>query len=1225
MLPEDFSAIKLKLASPEEILSWSHGEVTKPETINYRTQRPEKDGLFSERIFGPTKDYQCYCGKYKNIRYKGIVCDKCGVEVTRSSVRRERMGHIQLACPVAHIWYLKHIPSPISLFLGVNQQQLERVVYYTAYIITKVNEDERKKVLEELKSEYESKKKNTPKENLNVLETLYKHHVDEIQGLYPLKIISEVEYFNLSKKFGHVFEAGIGSEPIVNLLKAIDLKKKEKELIKEFKNKKSDKKKILLQLKLVKSFIKNNLRPEWMFLTVIPVLPPDLRPMVALDGGRYATSDLNDLYRRVINRNNRLKKLIELNAPEVIIRNEKRMLQEAVDALIDNNARKTQIQSTAQKRPLKSLSDILQGKQGRFRQNLLGKRVDYSGRSVIVVGPELRHFECGLPKVMALELFRPFVVNKLLERGIVFNIRSANRLIDQGPAEVWAILEEVIQNRYVLLNRAPTLHRLGIQAFKPVLIEDLALRIPPMVCTAFNADFDGDQMAVHLPLTEEAQKEAREIMLSSLNFLKPANGEPIVNPTKDIILGCYYLTKIFDNLKGEGKVFADPEEVILAYHYKLIDLKTRIKIRPYKDSYLKKSGDVLVAEKYQNPNALIETSAGQIIFNDIFPKDFPFVADVVEKKFLSKLTDYIISHYEPETAINLLDKIKEIGFHYATISGITWSMSDLMLPKEKEQIVNEARKEVDLIEKQYNEGLLSRQEKRVHAIKAWEKGLSAIQKNINKVLPEDNPIFQIFDSGSRGSWGQLMQMTAMKGLVQNPKGEIIELPILSSYKEGLSVLEYFIASHGARKGSSDTALKTANAGYLTRRLIDATQEVIITEEDCKTTRGITVYRKDGAEFGHRFSVRLVGRTALEDIKIGNKVIVKANETITNEAAEAIEKSDIEAVKIRSPITCKTLYGVCAKCYGHDLAYNKPASVGLPIGIVAAQSIGEPGTQLTLRTFHTGGVAGQDITHGLPRIEELFEARTPKNKATISEVDGVVTKIEEQEKEIIISIKAHPTKKAKDKKVKSRRTKTAEVHQYSIPKTKKILVKEGEEVKAGQKLCSGDIDPKELLKVTDRETVERYILSEVQKIYVSEGVSINNKHLEIVIRQMFDKVKIKNPGDSNFIIGEVVSKSRFVEENNRLKAKGKKPAKAVQLFLGITRSALASDSFLAAASFQETTRVLVKAALEGKVDYLRGLKENVIIGRLVPVGTGFRNRTEEIQKLKYKREKEEKKK
>jgi len=606
MLPEDFSAIKLKLASPEEILSWSKGEVTKPETINYRTQRPEKDGLFSERIFGPTKDYQCYCGKYKNIRYKGIVCDKCGVEVTRASVRRERMGHIQLACPVAHIWYLKHIPSPIALFLGVNQQQLERVVYYTAYIITKINEDERKKVLEELKSEYESKKKNTPKDKLNVLETLYKHHVDEIQSLYPLKIISEVEYFNLSKKFGHVFEAGIGSEPIVNLLKSIDLKKKEKELIKEFKNKKSDKKKILLQLKLIKSFIKNNLRPEWMFLTVIPVLPPDLRPMVALDGGRYATSDLNDLYRRVINRNNRLKKLIELNAPEVIIRNEKRMLQEAVDALIDNSARKTQIQSSAQKRPLKSLSDILQGKQGRFRQNLLGKRVDYSGRSVIVVGPELRHFECGLPKVMALELFRPFVVNKLLERGVVFNIRSANRLIDQGPAEVWAILEEVIQNRYVLLNRAPTLHRLGIQAFKPVLIEDLALRIPPMVCTAFNADFDGDQMAVHLPLTEEAQKEAREIMLSSSNFLKPANGEPIVNPTKDIILGCYYLTKTFSNLKGEGKVFANPEEVILAYHYKIIDLKAKIKIRPYKEFYFKKEGDVLVhkniLEKEKRPD-----------------------------------------------------------------------------------------------------------------------------------------------------------------------------------------------------------------------------------------------------------------------------------------------------------------------------------------------------------------------------------------------------------------------------------------------------------------------------------------------------------------------------------------------------------------------------------------------------------------------------------------------
>ncbi|MGB9847942.1 MAG: DNA-directed RNA polymerase subunit beta' [Minisyncoccia bacterium] len=1216
MLPEDFLAIKLKLASPEEILSWSYGEVTKPETINYRTQRPEKDGLFSERIFGPTKDWECYCGKYKRIRYKGIICDKCGVEVTRSSVRRERMGHIKLASPVAHIWYLRNIPSPIALFLGVNQQQLERVIYYTAYIITKVNDEERKKALEELKSEYESKKKSTPKDKLNLLETVYKDNVEKLNGLYPLKIISESEYFNLSKKFGHVFEAGIGSEPIVELLKEIDLKKKEKQLIKEFKNKKGDKKKILLQLRLIRSFIKNNLRPEWMFLTVLPVLPPDLRPMVALDGGRYATSDLNDLYRRVINRNNRLKKLLELNAPEVIIRNEKRMLQEAVDALIDNSARKTQIQSSAQKRPLKSLSDILQGKQGRFRQNLLGKRVDYSGRSVIVVGPELRHFECGLPKVMALELFRPFVVNKLLERGIVFNIRSANRLIDQGPAEVWAILEEVIRDRYVLLNRAPTLHRLGIQAFKPVLIEDLALRIPPMVCTAFNADFDGDQMAVHLPLTEEAQKEAREIMLSSLNCLKPANGEPIINPTKDIILGCYYLTKIFDNLKGEGKVFSSPEEVIIAYDYKIIDLKAKIKIKPYKEFYFKKMGDVLVAEKYENPNVLIETSAGQIIFNDIFPKDFPFVGEVVEKKFLSKLTDYIISHFDSNTAIDLLDKIKMLGFHYATISGITWSMSDLVIPSDKEEIINESRKEIQTIEQQFNEGFLARDEKRTHTIKTWEKGLSKIAKNITKVLPENNPVFQIIDSGSRGSWGQLTQMMGMKGLVQNPKGEIIELPILSSYKEGLSVLEYFIASHGARKGSSDTALKTANAGYLTRRLIDAAQEVIVTEEDCGTKRGITVYRTDGADYGHRFSARLIGRTVLEDVKIDNKTIIKANEVITPQIAEIIEKSDIQAVKIRSPITCKTLWGVCAKCYGHDLGYNKPVEPGTPIGIIAAQSIGEPGTQLTLRTFHTGGVAGQDITHGLPRIEELFEARTPKNKAIISEVDGEIVKIEEQEKEIFIHVKA---KRNKDKETKSRtrKTKSSDIYQYSIPKTKKILVKEGDIVKAGDKLCSGDIDPKELLKVTDRETVERYILTEIQKIYVSEGVSINNKHLEIIVRQMFDKVKIKNPGDSDFLIGEIVSKSRFLEENRKLKAKGKKPAKAVQLFLGITRSALASESFLAAASFQETTRVLVKAALEGKVDYLRGLKENVIIGRLVPVGTGFRKREQQEAKKKNK--------
>ena len=1205
MLPEDFFAIKLKLASPKEIESWSHGEVTKPETINYRTQRPEKDGLFSERIFGPTKDWECYCGKYKRIRYKGVVCDKCGVEVTRASVRRERMGHIELACPVAHIWFLKSIPSQISLFLGVNQQQLERVIYYTAYIITKVNEEEKKKALQELQLEYQNKKKKA--EKLNVLETLYNHHIEEIKNLRPLKIISEIEYFNLSKKFGHIFEAGIGSEPIVKLLQEIDLKKKERQLIKEFKLQKGDKKKILLQLKLVKSFIKNNLRPEWMFLTIIPVLPPDLRPMVALDGGRYATSDLNDLYRRVINRNNRLKKLIELNAPEVIIRNEKRMLQEAVDALIDNSARKTQIQSSAQKRPLKSLADILQGKQGRFRQNLLGKRVDYSGRSVIVIGPELKHFECGIPKTMALELFRPFVVNKLLERGLVFNIRNANRLIDQGPAEVWAILEEAIHDRYVLLNRAPTLHRLGIQAFKPVLIEDLAIRIPPMVCTAFNADFDGDQMAVHLPLTHEAQKEAREMMIASRNFLKPANGEPIVNPTKDIILGCYYLTKIFNNLKGEGRIFSSSEEAILAYENKIVDLKAKIKIRPYKEKYLEQMGDVLVTKKYDRPNDLIDVSVGQIIFNEIFPKEFPFVADVVEKKFIGKLVDFIINYFEAERAIEILDKIKEIGFHYATISGITWSMSDLFVPEKKKAIIDEASREIEAIEQQFKEGLLSKEEKKVHAIKVWEKSISQIAKTIPKTLPVDNAVFQIIDSGSRGSWGQLSQMMGMKGLVQNPKGEIIELPILSSYKEGLSVLEYFIASHGARKGSSDTALKTASAGYLTRRLIDATQELIITDDDCGTTKGIAVRREDGLEYGHRFSTRLLGRTSLEDIKIGHKLIVKANKVINAEAAELIEQSDIQQVKIRSPITCKTLWGICRKCYGYDLAYNKPVDLGVPIGIIAAQSIGEPGTQLTLRTFHTGGVAGQDITHGLPRIEELFECRSPKNKAIISEVNGTVVKIEEKEKETLIYIKPEGGAKQKRKTRTKLSRKNSNIIQYTLPKSKRILVEERNKVIAGQRLCLGDIDLKELLRATDRDTVERYIVNEIQKIYVSEGVSINNKHIEIVIRQMFDKVKIKNPGDSEFLIGEVVSKSRFIEENKKLKKKGKKPARAIQLFLGITRSALFSESFLAATSFQETTRGLVKAAIEGKIDYLRGLKENVIIGRLVPVGTGFRRK------------------
>ena len=961
---------------------------------------------------------------------------------------------------------------------------------------------------------------------------------------------------------------------------------------------------------MFKSFIKNDLRPEWMFLSVLPVLPPDLRPMVALDGGRYATSDSNDLYRRVINRNNRLKKLLELSAPEVIVRNEKRMLQEAVDALLDNSARESQAQMTAQKRPLKSLADVLKGKQGRFRQNLLGKRVDYSGRSVIVVGPELHHYECGLPKKMALELFRPFVVNKLMERGIVHNIRSANRLIDQGPAEVWGILEEVIKDRRVLLNRAPTLHRLGIQAFQPVLIEDFAIRIPPLVCTAFNADFDGDQMAVHLPLTNEAQKEARELMYSARNFLKPASGDPVIDPTKDILLGCYYLTKIREGLPCENKVFSSFEEANYAYENKLITLQTKIKIPNPKNSILKNDPDSLkIADDKER--TILETSFGRMIFNNIFPENFPYVNEMVNKKFLQRLTEFLVGFVgNPEAAIDIIDKLKSLGFHYATRSGITWSISDLVVPEEKEKIIAKASEEVKTIEGQYQDGLLTNEERKSHVVQIWQSATVAISKNVNKNFDLHGNVFSIVDSGARGSWSQVNQLMGMKGLVQNPNGETIELPIKSSYKEGFSVLEYFIASHGARKGSSDTALKTANAGYLTRRLVDSSQDILVTEEDCGTKEGLVVVRKDGDEYGHNFSNRLFARTSLEEIKINGKVIVGANEVIDRKSSKLIEASDIPSVKIRSPITCKSVWGVCSKCYGYDLAYNSPVKIGTPVGIIAAQSIGEPGTQLTLKTFHTGGVAGRDITHGLPRIEELLEVRSPKYKAVIAENNGKIVSIEEGEKDINITFDPEKVvgKDEKDKKSK-KKIKKENATSYVLPKGSRILVKAGDVVIAGQKLSEGSIDLKDLLKATNREEVEKYIISEVQKIYVSEGVNINNKHLEIILKQMFSRVKIKDPGDSEFLIGEVISKSKFIEENRKLKAKGKTPAKAMLMLLGITRSALASDSFLSAASFQETTRILVSAATEGRFDNLRGLKENVIIGRLIPAGTGYKSKEE----------------
>ncbi|MEK7478592.1 MAG: DNA-directed RNA polymerase subunit beta' [Patescibacteria group bacterium] len=1181
---DSLKGIRLRIASPEDILKWSFGEVIKPETINYRTQRPEKDGLFSERIFGPTKDWECYCGKYRRIRYKGIVCDKCGVEVTRSIVRRERMGHIKLATPVAHIWFLKNAPSKISLMMDVPLPKVEKVIYYAAFVITSVNEENKKRALEDLDKEYKMRKKSAANEGVD-LEQLKAGFSETKSMLNSLKIgsvLGEVEYHKLARRFGDVFEAGTGADAIRKILEELDLKKIISNINKELEGKNFitnplDERRLLKRLRVATSMLKNNIRPEWMVITVLPVLPPDLRPMVALDGGRYATSDLNDLYRRVINRNNRLKKLLELKAPDVIIVNEKRMLQESVDALIDNAARFGSQEMSSQKSPLRSLSDMLKGKQGRFRQNLLGKRVDYSARSVIVVGPQLKISECGLPKKMALELFKPFVISKILERGLAHNIRNSNRLIEQAPPEVWAILEEVIANKKVLLNRAPTLHRLGVQAFTPLLTEDLAIRVPPLVCAAFNADFDGDQMAVHLPLSDEAQKEATEMMLSSQNLLKPATGEPITLPTQDIVLGCYYLTKVVKNAKGEGKIFATNEEALFAYEMDYVAIGALIKV------------------------GKLETSVGRLIFNSALPEDFGYINEMVNKKVFPKIISKIIKDYGIEKTSDYIDAIKKIGFEYASRSGITWAMSDLIIPKEKYEIIDRADEEVMKIRGQYENGFLTDSERKSRVIKTWTEVKDKVAKLVPKAMLEDNPIFSIIDSGARGSWAQPVQMIGMKGLVQNPKNEPIELPIKSSLKEGLTVLEYFNSTHGARKGSTDTALKTASAGYLTRRLVDVCQDLVIREEDCKTKEGIIINRKDGNEVGQVFGYgnQLFSRTAVDEVKVGREVLVKAGEIISKEKAELIAKSAVESVKIKSPITCKSLYGICAKCYGYDLGYNRSAKPGLAVGIIAAQSIGEPGTQLTMRTFHTGGVAGADITHGLPRIEEIFECRPPKGRSFIAVEDGVVEEIEEKGLAKIIKIKSDEKKKKN-------------IAEYQVPRTATLFVKIGDIIKKGDQLCEGNMDLKELFEFRGGEEVEKYVINEIQKIYFSEGAPINNKHIEVIVRQMFSRVGIKDPGDSKFVQGDIIEKSLFLETNRALKKAGKAPAKAVQKLMGITKVALSTESFLSSASFQETARVLINAACEGKIDKLRGLKENVIIGRLIPVGSGLVARKTEIE-------------
>jgi len=1185
-------------------LSWSHGEVIKPETINYRTQKPERDGLFCERIFGPEKDWECYCGKYRRIRYKGIICDKCGVEVTRSIVRRERMGHITLASPVSHIWFLRGVPSKIGLVLGMSVQDLEKVIYFAGYLITKIDEAGRAKMLQEIDREYKQKVKNltagvSAQEKLSLKEQRDKG-ITELKKLRSLQIVSENGYFELSKKFGQVFEAGIGAEAVRKVLSQVDLHVLRQELMAE-KEKTVDVayKKALKRLRLVESMIRTNLRPESMILIVLPVLPPDLRPMVALDGGRYATSDLNDLYRRVINRNNRLKKLLELNAPEVICRNERRMLQEAVDALIDNSARRGQgpvMASSGQKRQLRSLADMLKGKQGRFRQNLLGKRVDYSGRSVIVVGPELKIHQCGLPKHMALELFKPFVIHKLVERGLVYNIRGAGHLIEQQTDDVWAALEEVIKDKYVLLNRAPTLHRLGIQAFQPVLIEGSAIQIHPLVCRAFNADFDGDQMAVHVPLTREAQAEAGKIMLSANNLLKPATGEPIAVPSQDMILGCFWMTKLTDGAKGEGKYFANMDEAVLHYQFGEVGLKAKIK--------LKRPANYLAGEK-DDPK-FIETCAGRIIFNQLLPPEIGFINTELNKKTLNNLVAELTEKCGIKKTAHILDKIKEVGFEYATHSGTSWGMNDLIVPPDKEKLLAEAEKEVELVHQQYLEGLLTREERRARIIEVWFSVVAKISKSVMKTLDPLGPVSLMMSSGARGSWVQTSQMMGMKGLMTNPAGEIIELPVKHSFKEGFNVLEYFISTHGARKGSADTALRTSTAGYLTRRLIDVAQDVVVTDVDCGAKEGVAIYREDGEELGRSFASRIIGRVSLEEVRAGEEVIVKRNTLIDKQAARKLDTLGLVKLQVRSIIACQTRHGVCQMCYGYDLGRNQLVKLGEAVGIVTAQAIGEPGTQLTMRTFHIGGVAtGADITQGLPRVQEIFECQPPKGKAIVSEIDGKVAEIKDEGATRIIKIIGTGKVPAKLTKGLKKKVETEDqTREYAVSLRTALWVAQGDLITKGQQLNEGHVDLKELFKLAGKEAVQRYIVREVQNIYTSQGEGISDKHVELIIRQMFSRVRVKEIGDTNLLIGDIVEKSRFLEENDRMRKEKMKPATAVQLLMGISKVALTTESWLSSASFQETAKVLITASSQGKEDKLRGLKENVIIGRLIPAGTGF---------------------
>ena len=1162
--PMTFDAIKIGLASPEKIREWSHGEVLKPETINYRTLKPEKDGLFCERIFGPSKDWECHCGKYKKIRYKGVVCDRCGVEVTKSAVRRERMGHIELAAPVSHIWYFKGIPSRMGLILDISPRTLEKVLYFANYIVL------------------------DPADS----------------GLMYKQVLTEREYQEARESYGEGFRVGMGAESIMELLKAIDLEKDSAELKAELVDATGQKRaRIIKRLEVVESFRESGNRPEWMIMTVIPVIPPDLRPMVQLDGGRFATSDLNDLYRRIINRNNRLRRLLELGAPDIIVRNEKRMLQEAVDALIDNGRRGRPVTGPGN-RALKSLSDMLKGKSGRFRQNLLGKRVDYSGRSVIVVGPELKIYQCGLPKEMAIELFKPFVMKELVQNGTAHNIKNAKKMVERLQPEVWDVLEEVIKEHPVMLNRAPTLHRLGIQAFEPILVEGKAIKLHPLVCTAFNADFDGDQMAVHLPLSVEAQAECRFLLLSPNNLLKPSDGGPVAVPSQDMVLGIYYLTQERPGAKGEGMIFKSFNEALLAYENAAVTLHSRVKVR-----VSKKMPDGTVK------TGTVESTVGRFMFNEIIPQDLGFVDREVEgnelllevdfhvgKKQLKQILEKVINTHGATATAEVLDHVKAMGYKLSTRAAMTVSISDMTVPPQKPEMIKNAQDTVDKITKNFKRGLITEEERYKEVVETWKATDDALTKALLDGLDKYNNIFMMADSGARGSDKQIKQLAGMRGLMADTTGHTIELPIKSNFREGLDVLEYFMSAHGARKGMSDTALRTADSGYLTRRLVDVSQELIIHEVDCAKP-GMPIpgmYVKafmDGNEVIESLQERITGRYICENIvdKDGN-ILVKANHMVTPKRAELICKKGVDEkgepltqIKIRTILTCRSHSGVCAKCYGANMATGEPVQVGEAVGIIAAQSIGEPGTQLTMRTFHSGGVAGGDITQGLPRVEELFEARKPKGLAIITEIAGTAN--------------LNDTKKKREIIVTNRET--GESKAYLIPYGSRIKVADGAELEAGDELTEGSVNPHDILRIKGLRAVQDYMIQEVQRVYRLQGVEINDKHIEVIVRQMLKKIRIEESGDTEFLPGTNVDRLEFEDVNEALEAEGKEPATGEQIIMGITKASLATNSFLSAASFQETTKVLTEAAIKGKVDPLVGLKENVIIGKHIPAGTGMR--------------------